>query len=278
MFWYSLKSMNIDLLNTYFIQFRDTMLANSDAVIFIRKNKLWVGFWKYGWVAKTLVFLAILLGLKFLVTFVDWWNTLKMDDPGEAVASVGHLFQNVAFEGYEFLFVGGMKYTMLILLEVIIFHMSRGTLEILTGNTSDLSFNSFIKAQIRMIKVAVRSYVFEMVISVLISIAFGIFGALDFLEPILEFAVHSYFIGFIVFDNYSEQFDLSIKESVRYARKYIGVCLALGLTTNVLLLIPIAGTIIAPLIVAVTVTLVMYHISDLHLLSEQELKPVESPG
>jgi hypothetical protein len=270
--------MNIELLKTYLLQFRDTMLANSDAVIFIRKNRLWVGFWKYGWVAKALVFLAILLGLKFLKTVINWWNTSEMDDPVEAVASVGSLFQNVAFEGYEFLFVGGMKYIMLILLEVIIFHMCRGTLEILTGKTSDLSFNSFVKAQIRMIKVAMRSYVFEMVISVLISIAFGIFGVLDFLEPVLEFAVHSYFIGFIVFDNYSEQFGLSIKESVRFARGYVGVCLALGLTTNVLLLIPIAGAIIAPLIVAVTVTLVMYHISDLHLLSEQKVNPATSPG
>ena len=136
--------MEYDKLKIYLIQFRDTMLTNSDAVIFIRKNKLWVGFWKYGWVAKALVILAVLLGLKVLSTFWGWWNTSEMDDAGGAAASVGHLFQNVAFEGYEFLFVGGMKYIMLILLEVIIFHMCRGTLEILTGKTSDLSFNSFV--------------------------------------------------------------------------------------------------------------------------------------
>ncbi len=270
--------MEYSVLKTYFIQFRDTMLANSDAVIFIRKNRLWVGFWKYGWVAKALVIMAILLGLKFLRTVVNWWRTSEMDDPIEAAASVGHLFQNIATEGYDFLFVGGMKYIMIMLLEVIIFHMCRGTLEILTGKTSDLSFNAFFKAQIRMIKVAIQSYVMELIFGIVIGLAFSLVGGFEFLKPVLKYTVHCYFLGFIIFDNYAEQFEYSIKESTKIARDYIGVCLAVGLTTNVLFLIPILGAIVAPLIVAVTVTLVMYHISDLHLLSEKKGEPEESPS
>ena len=67
----------------------------------------------------------------------------------------------MAFEGYDFLFVGGMKYVMMMLLEVVIFHMVRVTLEKLTGQTSDLSFQAFFNAQIRMIKVSIRSYIME---------------------------------------------------------------------------------------------------------------------
>lgn len=270
--------MDKNKLLIYLTQFRDTMLTHSDAVIFIRKNKLWVGFWKYGWVSKALVVLAVLLGLKLLMTVVEWWNASEIDDPGEAVASVGHLFQNVAFEGYDFLFVGGMKYVMMMLLEVIIFHMCRGTLEILTGKTSDLSFNAFFKAQIRMIKVAIQSYVMELIFGIVIGLAFSLIGGFEFLKPVLKYTVHCYFLGFIVFDNYTEQFDFSIKESTRMARDYIGVCLALGLTVNVLLFIPVIGAIAAPVIVAVTVTLVMYHTSDLHLASEKEVEPVISPS
>ena len=266
--------MDQNKLTTYFFQFRDTMLTNSDAVIFIRKHKLWVGFWKYGWVAKALVVMAVLLGLKFLKTIYDWWRSTKIEDPVDAVASVGNLFQNVAYEGYDFLFVGGMKYVMMMLLEVVIFHICRGTLEILTGKTSDLSFNAFFIAQIRMIKVAIRSYFMEVVFGIIIGIAFAIIPGFDFLKPVLKYTVHCYFLGFIVFDNYTEQFDRSIKESTLMAREYIGVCLALGLTANVLLLIPIIGAIVAPLIVAVTVTLVMYHISDVHLLPPKNVEPV----
>ena len=265
-------------LKIYFNQFRDTLLTNSDAVIFIRKNRLWVGFWRYGWVAKGLVVLAILLGLKFLETITKWWQHAEMDDAAETVASVGHLFQDMAFGGYNFLFVGGMKYVMMMLLEVVIFHMCRGTLEILTGKTSDLSFNAFYHAQIRMIKVAIQSYFFEFVFGILIAIPFMFFDAFDFVKVIMKYAVHWYFLGFIVFDNYVEQFGKSIKESTTLATDYIGVCLALGLTTNVLLLIPVLGAIIAPLIVAVTVTLVMYHTSDLHLTAEQNSEPEVAPN
>ena len=260
-------------LKTYFFQFRDTMLANSDAVIFIHKNKLWVGFWQYGWVAKTLVVLAILLGLKLVNTFLKWWRNVEINDPTEAVASFGHLFQNMAYEGYDFLFMGGMKYVMMMLLEVVIFHVCRRTLEILTGKTSDLSFNAFFNAQIRMIKVAIRSYVMELIFGIFIGIAFIFAGGLEFLKPVLKYAVHCYFLGFIVFDNYAEQFGKSIKESTILARDYIGVCLALGLTTSILLFIPVVGALVAPLIVAVTVTLVMYHSSDIHLTPENELTP-----
>ena len=265
-------------LKLFFVQFRDTLLTNSDAVIFIRKNKLWEGFWKYGWVAKALVIMAVLLGLKFFKTVLNWWRTSEMDDPSEAVSSVGHLFQDVAFEGYNFLFVGGMKYVMMMLLEVIIFHICRGTLEILTGKTSDLSFNAFFNAQIRMIKVAIQSYFMEMIFALLIGIVFSIIGFGEILKPILKYTVHCYFLGFIIFDNYVEQFDFSIKESTKMARDYIGVCLALGLTTNVLLLIPVLGAIIAPVIVAVTVTLVLYHTSDIHLSSEKGGEPIMQQG
>ncbi len=270
--------MEFNKLKTYFFQFRDTILTNSEAIIFIRKNRLWEGFWQYGWVAKTLVVLAVLLGLKLLNTFLHWWRTSEMDNPVETLASFGNLFQDVAVEGFDFLFVGGMKYIMMMLLEVIIFHVCRGALEILTGKTSDLSFNAFFNAQIRMIKVAIRSYFMEIIFSVIIAFVLGIFGGAQFLKPVLKYTVHCYFLGFIVFDNYAEQFGLTIKESVRMARNYVGVCLALGLTTNVLLLLPVVGAILAPLIVAVTVTLVMYHISDLHLLSQKDDEQALSPA
>ncbi len=266
--------MDFRKLKTYFIQFRDTMLTHSEAVVFIRKNKLWEGFWRYGWVSKVLVVLAVLLGMKLLKTITGWLSTADTGEDSHSLAYIGSLFQNLAFESYDFLFTGGMKYILIILLEVIIFHMSRGALEILTGKSSDMDFNNFLKAQIRMIKVAIRAYIFEMVISILIKIAFGIFDPPEFFEEALKYTVHCYFLGFIILDNYHEQFGLSIKESEKYARNYVGVCLALGLTTNLLLFIPLIGAIIAPVIVAVTATLVMYHLSDLHLENRREPDPV----
>ena len=60
-----------------------------------------------------------------------------------------------------------------------------------------------------MIKVVIRCYILEMIITLLIRIFFGIFGMVDFLEPVAIFGVQCYFLGLVVIDNYNEQFGFS---------------------------------------------------------------------
>lgn len=249
----------------YAVQFKQTLLTYKEAALFIRKHKLWEGFWKYGWVSRVLIGLAIILGLKFVNIFVNWIRHLNRGESRNVLAEMGTLIGNVAFESYNFLFVGGLKYIMILLLEVVIFHICRRTLEILTRKTTDLTFKTFLKAQVRMFKLVLACYIFEMIFTVGIKIAFGIFGFFDFLQPIFIFAVQCYFLGFLVMDNYIEQFGFEIKESMKYGTQFIGVSLAIGLFLSIVLLIPLIGAIIGPMIAAVTLTLVMYRLSDLHL-------------
>lgn len=246
-------------------QFVETFLTHKEAAEFIVKHRLWDGFWKYGWVSKVLIILAILFGLKFVDIIWDWFDRISAADSGAAFAEMGMLLQNVALGSYDFLFSGGIKYIMLFLLEVVIFHICRRTSEILCNISSDLTLDTFVKAQIRMLKVVFRSYVMEMVFTALIKVAFNIFGFIEFMEPVFIFGVQCYFMGFLVMDNYVEQFHMNIKESVRFARQYIGVCLAIGLVLNIFLFIPFIGAIAAPALSAVAVSLIMYRISDLHL-------------
>jgi len=265
--------MDSSLLKEHTSQFIDTVKVHQEAMHFISKHKLWEGFWKYGWVSRGLIGLAILFGLKFLSVFLNWLDHFNSADSANAFVEMGMLIQNIAFESYDFLFVGSLKYVMLLLLEVIIFHICRRTLEILSGKSTDLTFNTFVKAQIRMIKVAVRCYIMEMIYTILIKISFGIFGTVDFLEPVFIFAIQCYFLGLLFIDNYTEQFHLTIKESMKYAKQFIGVSLAIGLILNIILFIPIVGAIIGPVIGAVTVTLIMYRMSDLHLKIAPEVMP-----
>jgi hypothetical protein len=257
--------MNSDLFKDYVSQFVDTIITHKEAFLFIQKYKLWEGFWKYGWVSRLLVGVAVAMGLKFVFVFLNWLDHFRSEETANTFVEMGQLMSNLTFESYDFLFSGGLKYVMLLLLEVIIFHICRRTLQILTGESSELTFNSFMKAQIRMIKVVIRCYFMEMLYTILIKIFFGIFGSLDFLEPASIFAVQCYFLGLLFLDNYNEQYHLKIKESLKYAKQFVGVSLALGLVLNLLLMVPVIGAIIGPVIGAVTVTLVMYRIADLHL-------------
>ena len=182
---------------------------------------------------------------------------------------MGVLMHDFAIGGYEFLFLGSMKYIVMALVEVIIFHVSRRTLEIIAEKKGDTSFDAFFKAQLRMLGVIIRAWVLEMIFTTFISVVFKVFGTLSFLEPILVFGVQCYFLGFIVLDNYIEQFELSVKESFKYGKDYIGVSLGIGVVLHFLLMIPIVGSLVGPFLAAITVTLVMYKISDLHLLGRE---------
>ncbi len=253
----------------YFYQFYFTLIKHWEAIDFTRRYRLWEGFWKYGWVSRLFIVIGLILGLKFLSVFLDWIGGINTNSPLSAFGGMSELAFEFAEEGYDLLFMGGMKYVILVFLEIIIFHVSRLATSILTGQDSEASFNAFVKAQIRMFKVALRSWILELVATVILSVAFGIFGFLAFLKPATIFFIQAYFMGFAVFDNYSEQFGLDIQKSAKLSRQYAGVTLCAGIVLQILFLLPLVGTILGSLISAVAVTLVMYELSDLHLAPAQ---------
>lgn len=245
-------------LHTFFEQFQRGLTANREAVAFIRKHKLWKGLLDYGWVSKLMVFLGIVLSLKFYGVFSKWWYSHDSDgNPLVMVQNMGSLIQDVAVEGYDMFFMSGFKYLLLILLEIFIFHLARKTLEIKTGNAIDSTFNTFVQAEIRMIKVAIRCFILETILVFLFSMLANGFG-FEILKPVFAVLVQCYFLGFLVVDNYNEIFGMTIKESDHFSRQYAGLLLSIGLGAYVLLSIPLIGPIVAPFISAVGATLVMY--------------------
>ncbi len=249
-------------------QFVHTLRSHHRAVRFTRKHKLWEGFWKYGWVSKLLILAGIFIGLKFFSIFMKWINQFRATDADEMMFAISGMFTDMFNSGYAELFSGSTKYLMLVLLEVIIFHMCRKTLEILHGKyEAALGFKDFVKAQVRMLKVGLYSWILEIVISALVGVGLGIFS-IGFLKDGMVFLAQCYFFGWVVVDNYNEQFGLSISDSLKYTLQYAGVALAVGAVLYVVMLIPVAGTILGPLMAAVTATMVMYELSDLHLRPE----------
>lgn len=268
--------MQLRPFRVYTRQFGFSLAILPRTIAFIREQKIWKGMLSYGWVARLFIIMALLGGLKFVSLFVKWINKIfSAGDPSVAITSMGLFAKDLAVGSYEMLFSSGSKYVMLILLEVVVFHFARRTLEILTGKEAKAGWKDFVDAQVRMIKVAFRSWILEMVVLTILSIVFGIFGFLDFMEPILALAVQSYFLGFAVVDNYNEQFGLTIKESVAYAWQYLGVVMAMGLFFYIMLLIPFVGTVAGPCIAAVAVCVIMYKLSDLHTMKDKPAVDLE---
>jgi CysZ protein len=203
-----------------------TLRKHVEAYSFIRKHKVWKGFWEYGWVSKIMMVLAILAGLKFLQIYFQWLSEAYDSDPITAISSMGGMMWEAVSEEYNFFFAGGMKYMIVIFMEIVIYHASRKTVKMLTGQDEEATFKNFVKAQVRMIKVSFQSYIMEIIFTALIGMAFSfsIFSFIGFMKPVLIFAVQCFFLGFAVMDNYSEQFNMSIKESLKLSKEVFGNC------------------------------------------------------
>ncbi|MCB9283638.1 MAG: hypothetical protein H6563_06135 [Lewinellaceae bacterium] len=231
--------------------------ALREAVPFIRKHRLWVGVLSYGWFSRFLLVVAFIAGLKFFSVLVQWAGGLKIDSPLAYGASMLDLFSRMFKEGYHLFFLGGMKYGILVLAEVLLFHVVRRTMEILKGEKLDSSFKAFIQAQVRMVQVSLMAWVLEMLVTTLVSAGLGIMDA-NWLKSPLSWVVQCYFLGYVVMDNYFEHYGVPVKQSAILVRRATGLALVVGLVAYVLLGLPVIGAILGPFIACIVSTLALF--------------------
>lgn len=251
-------------------QFLFTLGSLRAAYHLIKEQELWTGINRYGWVYKVLIIVAITMGLSFMGQVGNWIGGLfTAEGGGLALSSVGTLASGLFASGYESFTSGILKYVILLLSEVIIFHFMQRALEELRDHPVKTDFQAFFDAQVRMVKVIIRAYFMELIATVAISIFFGIFGFLDVFEPIITFLVQCYFFGLVILDNYNEQFGLSIKKSLQHSTQFRGVSLALGIVLYLFMLIPLVGVVAGTILVSVTAVIVMNKIGGIELDSPE---------
>ncbi|MEZ4986710.1 MAG: EI24 domain-containing protein [Saprospiraceae bacterium] len=224
----------------------------------IRDRRLWTGMHHYGWVQKVLLGVAMLLSFSFLGMVSGWmgeWfgsGTLRGFFSG-----VSHFSSKLFEEGYHSFTSGFMKYFLLLLVEVLIFHFMQRALQEVEGTPLRTDFQTFLNAELRMLQVVVRTWAMELVATVLVSIFFGLITPISFLKPLVTFVVQCYFFGLVIMDNYNEQFGLNIKQSLAYSQQFKGIAFGLGFILYLFMLIPVVGVIAGTILVSVTAVLVM---------------------
>lgn len=250
-------------INQFFTQFRLGMFYIRKAIPFIRTHQLWQGMSQYGWLVKCFLLVGIILGIKLFMLLVDFLFNLEVGNPFAVTSSVFHLFQEVGNESYNLFFLGGFKYVVVLAVEVLIIHFGGKTTEILTGKAFHLTFKQFIEEQLRALKMIIRKFILELIVTILIGIVLGIVG-MDFLESPTILLVQCYFLGVVILDNYFKQRNKTTGESEKIIRRYAGLATAIGMFFYCMLLIPIIGAIIGACIAGVAGTLALH-----------ELKPLE---
>lgn len=229
---------------------------------FIKENRLWNGVTKYTWLSKFLLLVGVVGSLGFISFMYNYWSAVPAVST-QSLAGFGTALGGFFSEGYDLFIIGGLKYVILILMEVVIFHFARRTIEIKTGDKIDTSLKTFIAAQIRMIKVVLFSYLMESIATFLVvKLAFSMLG-LDALGPVATLIIQSYFLGFAVIDNYNEIYDMTIKQSYGYTMQYGTVAMIVGLVVYTIMMVPLAGAFVGPLIGAVVGAMTMYELHQI---------------
>ena len=272
-----MKDWSVTKLRYGIHEFFYTLMTFPRAWRFMINHRLWEGLRQYGWVARGLVIVGILVGLVMVGEVFDWLQK-HADEPltAMAIGSESLIYQWVV-EAYESLSTGVLNWVVLVLLEVVIYHFIRQTLRVLLAREvgEAHTFKPFLNAQIRMIQVSFMAVILQ---QILIGIGDGLLPGS--LEWIFSLAVQSTILGYAIADNYNEQFDLTIQQSLRHLRNnYLGICMGLGLPLFLLLKVPVFGTILGPLLTSVTAAIVLREKSDLHIvgyqMSEKEQRKAE---
>lgn len=239
-------------------QFEDVVRSVADAPEFIRKNSLWKGFFEN----KGMIIFSAFIALLFTANLVNDVNEFfsqesinMVPSSGDVVVKeAGFMSDTLKDEGKKVFALGGSKYFLLILLEVVIFTFCTKALNILRSRNVEPVLKDFARAEKRMILVMFVSTIKGFVVLLFLKIILGMVG-LAVLESPLMFIVYSYFLAYAFFDNYTEQFGFTRKQSDLLIRKHMGAAIGLGLIINIGLYVPLVGPFLVPFLGAIAATL-----------------------
>lgn len=151
-----------------------------------------------------------------------------------------------------------MKYVILILMSPLLAWLSEVTEEKLTGKQYPFDLVQLLHDAWRGVLITLRNLFIELLL-------IGMLGVLAFLFPPLAaitvpflFLVNSYFMGFSMFDYYTERQRMNISESVAYMRRNRLCVTGLGVGFNIISLVPVLDWVVAPINGAVGAVLCVY--------------------
>ncbi len=254
------------------------LVGHLEAFRFLRQERPWRGIWRYRWALVLLGGMALVVGLLFLSELVALLQAAPVVIPAQGVVSeagIGKSLPALNWEQFEWAMGNGYKYLVLIFLEILVFHVTRQTLELRTGIQTDSSFRAFLHAEWRMIKVALRSWVGETITIIVVKIVLSVV-LLGWLKGVASFLIQCYYIGLAFMDNYNEVYGDSISESIQNTRKVAGAAVAVGMVAYWLMYLPLVGVVLATLSGAVAASLVLLRLQP-RPLPQSDFVP-ESPA
>lgn len=244
------------------------------AIEFIGKHKLWhyflypvaimvvlfvIGFWSVmglsTYISGELIEMAGLDAPADPESWTYWLHTIG----SFLLGFVLKIFLLVILSSY-------IKYIVLIVCSPILALLSERIDEIITGKEYPFNLGQFVKDMLRGILVTLRNLVLETLL-ILACFFIGWIPVIGLITVPFLYIIAWYFMGFAMMDYSYERMRMRISEGARFTRRHKGIAIGNGFVFSMIVLIPIAGVIIAPILSVVAATLAVL-----------EVKKEESPA
>jgi len=250
-----------------FSEFKSGLSAFSEAMSFIRKNRL-RHYFIYPLVLSILYWIGGYQAIDTLTQSVSDSIYGRLDlEPRKVEEGTFSFFWSIVEtmkgwynDGYTailsfvvrimmwiLLFVVG-KYILLAALSPVLALLSEKSEEILTGKQTPFNVGQLIKDVGRGILVALRNFFAELGMLTLLWLTTFIIPIFAPLTLILAFVISSFYYGFSMIDYINERDRKGLRESFRFMRQHRGLTIALGIGIAAGMAIPLIGFIVASFI------------------------------
>jgi CysZ protein len=257
--------------------------AHIKAVEFIAKHGLWLYF------LYPIAIAAALYMIGFYTFFalggmagdqVVEWIGLDGDGWQGFLAGAVSIVVSTSFKLLMWYILGTyMKYIVLIICSPILALLSERVDEIISGNTYPFNLGQFLSDILRGILVVFRNLFIEtgiMIFCLFLTLIPILGWVLSLFTIPTKYIFSCYFLGFSMMDYTYERRKMSISQGAAFTRKHKGIAIANGFVFQILLLIPILGMSLAPVISCVAATLAVLEADaedkQAELLRQQQLQ------
>ncbi len=166
-----------------------------------------------------------------------------------AVGNLFHIIATLAIRGLTFfLYLKLYRYLILIVLSPVFVNISNIFHRLVSGEDHKMNIWAYCFCSFRGIKFAVRNFVLEILITILLTLLAILIFWIFPLIPILIFIAESYFFSMVLMDYAFEMRGLTMKDSIKKSQNMPGIPITNGLIFNFILLIPVIGVIVGPVI------------------------------
>ncbi len=173
-----------------------------------------------------------------------------------------------------FFYIKLYRYLVLIILSPVFVNIARLLHKNIDGATEKMNIWSYCFCSFRGIRIALRNFFLELFFTALLLFLSIIIIWILPVIPAIILMIESYFFGMVLMDYAYEMNGFNIIESRKLIRKHAGIAIGNGIVFNLIILIPVIGVMIGPVLAQIAARIAIDEMKNVKFYVNPIHKPI----